>query len=32
MDVDDIDLGLTTELLNVTLCPWPLPAMVMSGT
>ena len=30
--VDDIDPGLTTGLLNVTLYPWPLPAISVSGT
>ena len=30
--IDDTDPGLTTWLLNITLCPWPLPAMGVSGT
>ena len=30
--IDEIDHGLTTRLLNVTLCPWQLLAMAMCGT
>ena len=30
--VDDIDPGLTTRFLNVTLCPWLLPDRGVSGT
>ena len=32
MGIDEIDPGLTTGLLKVTLCPWLLSAMGVSGT